>query len=104
MPVKKQFLKSRPICKVTFRLPKEAVDGAEAVHLVGDFNEWNETATPMKALKNGSFTVTLDLETGREYHYRFKLDGDTWKNDPETESFAPSPFPDVKNSVVDCRI
>ncbi|MFP4030713.1 MAG: isoamylase early set domain-containing protein [Desulfococcaceae bacterium] len=104
MPVKKQFLKSRPICKVTFRLPKEEAEGADSAFLVGDFNDWEEQSTPMKTLKSGDFTVTVDLETGREYHYRFKLPGDRWKSDPEAESYAPSPFPGVENSVVDCRI
>ncbi|MFP4419460.1 MAG: isoamylase early set domain-containing protein [Desulfococcaceae bacterium] len=104
MPVKKQFLKSRPICKVTFRLPKEEAEGADSAFLVGDFNDWEEQSTPMKILKSGDFTVTVDLETGREYHYRFKLPGDRWKSDPEAESYASSPFPGVENSVVDCRI
>lgn len=104
MPVKKQFLKSRPACKVTFRLPKETAGDARTAHLVGDFNEWNETETPMKRLKTGDFTVTLDLEAGREYQYKFKMDGERWRNDPESESTAPSPFPGVDNSVVDCRV
>jgi 1,4-alpha-glucan branching enzyme len=104
MPVKKQFLKSRPICKVTFRLSKEDAEGADSAYLVGDFNDWDEESMPMKTLKSGDFTVTVDLETGREYNYRFKLSGDRWKSDPEAESYSSSPFPGVENSVVDCRI
>ena len=45
MSVKKKFLKSKPICKVSFRLPKEEAGGAETVHLVGDFNDWDSSAT-----------------------------------------------------------
>lgn len=103
MAIKKQFLKSRPICKVTFRLPKDVAGGAEEAWLVGDFNDWDESASPMKPLKAGDFTVTVDLEAGREYHYRFKLAGDVWKSDPDADAHAPSPFPGVENSVVDCR-
>ena len=39
--LKKQFLKSKPVCKVTFRLAAEACEAADSVKLVGDFNEWN---------------------------------------------------------------
>ena len=61
MSLKKQYLKSRPVCKVTFRLGKEAALEARQVHLVGDFNDWQTDETPMKRLKNGEFSVTVDL-------------------------------------------
>ena len=54
MGIKKQYLKSKPECKVTFTLPKEAVGGAKKVTLVGEFNDWSETNTPLKKMKNGS--------------------------------------------------
>src|SRR5690606_25241620 len=44
--VKKQQLKSKPVCKVTFYSPAQIE--AETVHLVGDFNGWSETETEMK--------------------------------------------------------
>ena len=100
MSVKKRFLKSKPICKVSFRLSKEAVAGAKAVHLVGDFNDWDCAATPMTKLKSGEFTITLDLATGREYQFRYFVDGREWKNDQAADSYVPSPYPGVENSVV----
>lgn len=99
MSLKKKFLKSKPICKVTFSLPKEAADGAIAVKLLGDFNEWdNEKGIPMK-LKKGNFTATVDLEIGNEYQYRYQLDDGTWANDWEADKYLPSPY-GVDNSVV----
>ena len=41
MAIKKQFIKSKPVCKVTFSL--EALE-AESVSVVGDFNNWDEKA------------------------------------------------------------
>lgn len=67
---RKQYLKSRPVCRVTFRLPKKAAPDAKGVTIVGDFNNWDKALTPMKRLKNGDFTVTLELEKGREYRFR----------------------------------
>jgi 1,4-alpha-glucan branching enzyme len=100
MSLKKRFLKSKPLCKVTFHLPKKAAGRAEAVHLVGDFNQWATAATPMKKLKKGGFSVTLDLEVGREYQFRYLMDGTEWVNDGEADKYVPSSYPGVENAVV----
>ena len=100
MSLKKQFLKSKPICKVTFKLPKEAVVEAESVKLLGDFNEWEQaTAIAMKPLKNGSFKTTVDLEVGKEYQFRYLIDDEKWENDWEADKYEASPY-GTENSVV----
>jgi 1,4-alpha-glucan branching enzyme len=100
MSLKKQHLKTRPVCKVTFRVPSEAVNGARTVHVVGEFNNWDIDAAPMKKLKNGSFTLTMDLEQGREYQFRYLIDGATWENDWKADCYIPSPYGDCDNSVI----
>lgn len=100
MSIKKQYLKSRPVSKVTFRLPKEAAPKAQKVSLVGEFNQWKAGATPMKRLKNGEFKVTLDLETGREYPFRYLIEDSVWENDWEADKYVPSGFDGQDNSVV----
>ncbi|MFK4764704.1 isoamylase early set domain-containing protein [Desulfobaculum sp. SPO524] len=100
MSLKKMYLRSKPVCKVTFRLPKEAANGAGSATLVGEFNEWNEKATPMKRLKDGSFTVTLNLETGKSFQYRYLLDKEMWENDDAADTYVRSNFGDCDNSVV----
>jgi 1,4-alpha-glucan branching enzyme len=96
--LKKQTLKSKPVCKVTFTLP-EAIK-AETAYLVGDFNNWDEKATPMKLIKkNGQFSITLDLETGREYQFRYLVNGTEWHNDWHADKYVPNPF-SGDNSVV----
>ena len=100
MILRKQYLKTKPICKVTFGLSAEEAGPAETVHLVGEFNDWNKTATPMKKTKKGSFSVTVDLETGREYAFRYLVDGVYWKNAENADKFSPTPFSDAENAVV----
>lgn len=100
MSIKKQYLKSKPICKVTFRMPKEATQSAEKVHVVGEFNNWDVYATPMKKLKNGTFTVTLDLEQKREYQFRYLMDETRWENDWHADKYVPTSYGDGDNSVV----
>jgi len=102
MSLKKQFLKSKPVCKVTFKFEKEAAKSASSVKLVGDFNGWDLTTAPMKKLKNGSFTATLDLEVGKEYQFRYLLDDDSWENDWAADAYVPSPASYDDNSVVSC--
>jgi len=90
--IKKEYLKSRPVCKVTFRLPEQATGDARSVYIVGDFNNWDVMSTPMKRLKNGQWKITLELEPGREYRYRYLIDGSKWENDWCADKYIPNPF------------
>jgi len=100
MSLKKQYLKSRPVCKVTFRLDKEAAQKADSVHLAGDFNNWGTQKTPMKQLKNGAFTVTLELPVNRQYQFRYLINQKRWENDWEADKYVPSGISNTENSVV----
>ncbi|MBL8989145.1 MAG: isoamylase early set domain-containing protein [Gemmatimonadetes bacterium] len=56
---------------------------AAAVTVVGDFNDWNVSATPMaRAAGDGVWSVTVPLAPGR-YRYAFVINGTTWRGDPE---------------------
>ncbi len=87
MSIKKQYLKTRPVCKTTFRLSREEARDAKHIFIVGEFNNWNEIATPMKSLKNGEFVATLDLEADREYQFRYYFDKIAWGNDPQADRY-----------------
>lgn len=100
MSVTKKYLKSKPVCKVTFKLPKEAAAEAKKVAIAGDFNNWSTKKTAMKKLKDGSFSTTLDLETGKEYAYKFLIDGEIWENDWNAEKYSPAGIGAEENSVV----
>jgi len=88
--LKKTCSKTNTSCRVTFSLPAEVQ--AQEVCLCGDFNEWNETAQPLKRRKDGSFAVTLSLKAGHEYRFRYLLDGERWENDWEADAYAPNEF------------
>jgi len=99
MSLKKQFLKSKPVCKVSFRLDAPEVSGAKTVQLLGDFNNWDKSAEPMTALKTNDFTATLELETGKAYEFRYLINGSVWKNDPQADYFAANSYGE-ENSVI----
>ncbi len=103
MSFKKQFLKSKPVCKVSFRLDAAEANGATKVQLLGDFNNWDESSEPMTALKSNDFTTTLELETGKEYQFRYLIDGTTWKNDAQADSFASNAFGE-ENGIISTTV
>lgn len=100
MAFKKQYLKSKAVCKVTFKLSKEQAQAAESVRLVGDFNQWDLSSSPMKKLKNGDFTTTISLAKDSEYQFRYLLDDKAWENDWDADAYIPSSISSADNSVV----
>ena len=100
MSLKKQYLKTRDRCKVTFRLPKAAAPDARTVHIVADFNNWSTIQTPMRRLKSGEFKAVLDLVPGRDYQFRYLIDQTTWENDWSADGYVKSDFGNCENSLV----
>ncbi len=86
--LKKRYIKSRNTVQVTF-YTAEAIS-AESVNLVGDFNDWDEDATPMRALKDGRFKAMVELEPDREYEFRYLVNGVEWHNDWEADRYVPN--------------
>ncbi len=100
MSLKKQVLKSKPVCKVTFRFTEDIVQGAEKVALVGDFNNWDGSALEMKKLKSGEFTSLVELEKGKSYQFRYLVNGNEWYNDANADSYVTNSF-GAENCVVE---
>jgi len=80
--------------KVTFSL--EAVD-AEAVALMGDFNDWNPKKHPMQRYENGVWYKNLLLLPGK-YEYKFMVDG-RWQEDPQNEQICANRYGTYNNVV-----
>ncbi|PKP10781.1 MAG: glycoside hydrolase [Bacteroidetes bacterium HGW-Bacteroidetes-4] len=97
--IKKDYLKTKPLCKVTFKLSGNITGEATQVNLVGDFNDWDPKATSMKKLKGGDFTVTVNLPIDKNYQFKYLVDGNTWVNDDLADKYVPNNI-DGDNSVV----
>lgn len=100
MAIKKRYLKTKPVCKVTFKIPADVASAAKTAKIVGEFNNWSPTANPMKRLKDGAFTATLDLEKGKTYQFRYFLDEQQWENEVDADKFVVSSYGDSENSVI----
>ena len=56
------------------------------VFLVGDFNHWNPTATPMNRMRDGQWMASLELPHGH-HRYLFLVDGEP-QLDPNASGVA----------------
>jgi 1,4-alpha-glucan branching enzyme len=98
--INKEYLKGMHVCRVTFKLPEAAAPEAKSVYIVGDFNNWNARANPMKKWENGDYTTKLDLDKGKEYQFLYLIDDSKWENDWNADKYVKSPYGDNDNSVV----
>ena len=99
MSLKKVFSKTATKAKVTFTLPSKAVNGGKDVTVVGEWDGWNvEKAIPMKKFKN-EYRAVVELNTGRNWEFRYLIDNSTWENDWAADGYVANPF-GFENSVV----
>lgn len=87
---KKSYTRTGRSCRVTFYLPSEI--SAQSAALCGEFNDWNPEAHPMRTRKDGTFYVSVSLDAGTSYRYRFLIDGERWENDWEAEEYRSNEF------------
>lgn len=72
---------------------------AREVAVVGDFNDWNPAATPLRrAGDGGTWTVEVRLPAGH-HRYAFVVDGQAWMPDPGAPRSADDDY-GKPNSVV----
>ncbi len=104
MSLKKTYSADGKKCTVVFNVNVNAAAGAEKIYLVGDFNSWDETSIPMKKGPDGSFSVKKQLDTNKEYQFRYLLDGRAWINDWKADKYVRSEFANDDNSCVDTTV
>lgn len=83
--------------RVTFELP--SCLWAARVAVTGDFNSWNERATPMRQERDGVWRATVELPTGRRFEFRYVIDGQ-WQTDYHADGYIVSDY-GSENSVID---
>ena len=98
--IKKQPSPNQGRVRVTFELP--SCLWADRIFVVGDFNDWSRTANPMHQGRDGAWQSTLELEIGRNYEFRYLIDGN-WHTDYHADASRINAF-GSENSVVDLAV
>ncbi|MEZ4869662.1 MAG: isoamylase early set domain-containing protein [Caldilineaceae bacterium] len=81
---------------VVFELP--SCLWADRIFLVGDFNNWDERATPMRQERDGVWRAVVDLPINTRQQFRYLIDG-VWRSDYHADGFAVGVYGE-DNSVV----
>ena len=89
--IKKEPGPTPDMVRVTFELPPSI--WADSVYLVGEFNDWNRTSLPMtRDRSEESWRITIDLQRGREYQFRYLVNGTDWYNDWDADRYVANPY------------
>lgn len=96
MAIKKQFVKTKPVCKVTFSVVAKEASQAS---VVGDFNNWSLEDGALNKLKNGTFKGVFDVNKDAAYEFKYVIDG-VFVNEPEADSFKWNEFAGNENGVL----
>ena len=65
--------------RVTFTLPVAEPTGA--VSVVGDFNDWNPFAHPLRLRANRTRSAAVTVPVGSTLHFRYLAEGGRWFDD-----------------------
>jgi 1,4-alpha-glucan branching enzyme len=97
MAIKKQFVKTKPVCKVTFSVVAKE---AKLAAVVGDFNGWNPEEGELNKLKNGTFKGVFDIDKDASYEFKYIVDG-AYVNESEADAYKYNSFAGAENSVLE---
>ena len=82
--------------RIIFELP--SCLWADRIYLVGDFNQWDERATPMQQERDGVWRAMIDLKWGARCEFRYLIDGQ-WRTDYHADGQTRNEF-GSENSIV----
>jgi 1,4-alpha-glucan branching enzyme len=67
------------LVRVTFVLPADEPPGA--VSVVGDFNDWNPFAHPLRRRANGTRSIAVSVPARSTLRFRYLAEGGVWFDD-----------------------
>ncbi len=84
--------------KVTFALPADEV--ALPVSVLGDFNDWDPHAHPLKKRSNGTCSAVVELPAGSAFRFKYLAADGTWFCDPDAEAVVHDEYHVVDSLLV----
>jgi 1,4-alpha-glucan branching enzyme len=77
--VKTTMLKQNSMVRVTFALPIGEPEGP--VSVVGDFNDWDPHAHPLRKRSNQTRSASVTVPAGSTLRFRYLAEGGRWFDD-----------------------
>jgi predicted flap endonuclease-1-like 5' DNA nuclease len=90
--IKKQYSKSKPVCKVTFSLTTDQVGKKAEVRVLGTFNDWSWDKGLVLDAKKKDYSAAIELPAGATYEFRYLVNGQDWFNDESADDYQITPF------------
>lgn len=90
--IKKQYSKSKPVCKVTFSLTTDQVGKKAEVRVLGTFNDWSWDKGLVLSTKKKEYTAAIELPAGATYQFRYLVNGQAWFNDEAADDYQITEF------------
>lgn len=81
--------------KLTFSL-----DLDRPVSVVGDFNQWDPAAHPLKPRTNGKRSAVVTLPPGSRHAFRYLADGGHFFDDPEADGYEDNGYGGTHGVIV----
>jgi 1,4-alpha-glucan branching enzyme len=85
--IKREQAKDKGQVKVTFVIPHNPEQ--PRTYVVGDFNDWNMSATPLVKRANNTRSASVTLEPDRRYSFRYYTEDGQWFNDDQADAYEP---------------
>ena len=85
--LKKTYSKNKSKCKVTFKFdPAGENANIDTIQVVGSFNGWGQLKKHfLKLRKDGSYSLSVNLESDSSYEYKYLVNENEWFNDNKAE-------------------
>ncbi len=86
--LKRRSIKGTNKVKISFALPEDHPHLPASV--VGDFNDWDPEAHPLKKRSNNTYSAVITLEKGKRYLFRYRSAEGHWFNDEDAHEYEPN--------------
>lgn len=84
--------------KVTFTLA--AAEIGQPVSVVGDFNDWDPAANPLKKKSDGTLSATVEFEIGQALRFKYLAADGAWFCDPDAETVIHDEYHTIDSLLV----
>lgn len=85
----KRYIEARDVYRVEFRLAQDELPLGTSIKnivLVGDFNDWDAEAQPLRFNANDrTYFTAVDLEPGSQHQFRYFINDAIWVNDEQAD-------------------